>query len=54
MTVYGALWEVLPGPTWVRILLLTVLVVGVLAVCVSVIFPWVNTFVNVADVTVGE
>ena len=49
---YGALWRVLPGPWWVRVLLLIVLVAAVLALCVTVVFPWVNTFVNVTEVTV--
>ena len=51
---YGALWRALPGPVWVRTLLLIAIVVVVLALCVYVVFPWVNTFVNVTDVTVGE
>lgn len=50
---YGALWRALPGPVWVRILLVLVIVTAVLALCVYVVFPWVNTFVNVTDVTVG-
>jgi len=49
---YGALWRILPGPVWVRILLLLVLLAAVLALCVSVVFPWLNTFVNTTDVTV--
>jgi len=49
---YGALWRILPGPVWVRILLLLVLLAAVLALCVYVVFPWLNTFVNTTDVTV--
>lgn len=49
---YAALWRVLPGPVWVRVLLLVVLAVAVLALCVSVVFPWLNTFVNTTEVTV--
>lgn len=49
---YAALWRVLPGAWWVRLLILLVLVAGVLALCVTVVFPWVNTFVNVTEVTV--
>lgn len=51
---YGALWRVLPGPVWVRILILLVLVAAVLALCAYVVFPWLNTFVNATDVTVEE
>ena len=47
---YGALWRALPGPVWLRILLLLVLLAVVLFV--QWVFPWLNTFVNVSDVTV--
>ena len=49
---YGALWRVLPGPAWVRVILLLVLIAAVLALCVYVVFPWLNTFVNTTEVTV--
>jgi hypothetical protein len=49
---YGALWRILPGPAWVRILELLVLVAIVLFALVEWIFPWLGTFVNVNDVTV--
>ena len=51
---YAALWNLLPGPVWLRLILVLVLVVLVLAACVLFVFPWLNTFVNVTDVTVGQ
>ena len=51
---YAALWSVLPGPVLVRVLILVVLVALVLAVCVFAVFPWLNTFINVTDVTVEQ
>jgi hypothetical protein len=51
---YAALWRVLPGPAWVRILILLVLVCAVLAACVLWVFPWVDQFVAPQDVTVTE
>ena len=51
---YGALWRVLPGPVWVRLLLVLALIAAVLALCVYMVFPWINTFVNVTDVTVEQ
>lgn len=52
---YGALWRALPGPWWVRLLILLALVVVVLALCVFVVFPWIQPFVSPApDVTVGN
>jgi hypothetical protein len=50
---YGALWRVLPGPVWVRILLMIALFLVILTVLVLFVFPWLNTFINVNDVTVG-
>jgi len=49
---YGALWRVLPGPWWVRVLLLIVLAAAVLAALVLWVFPWVDGFIAPQDVTV--
>lgn len=51
---YAALWRVLPGPAWVRVLILLVLVAAVLTACVLWVFPWVDQFVAPQDVTVTE
>ena len=51
---YAALWHVLPGPVWLKILLLLVLVAVVLFVLSSWVFPWVDGIVNPQDVTVGD
>lgn len=51
---YGALWNILPGPIWVRILLVVVLVAVVLFCLVEWIFPWVNTLLPISDATVEE
>ena len=50
---YAALWRLMPGPLWLRIILLLLLFAAVLAALVLFVFPWLNTFVNVNDVTVG-
>ncbi|HWL59611.1 MAG TPA: hypothetical protein VNQ48_01870 [Microbacteriaceae bacterium] len=50
---YAALWRALPGPVWVRVLLLVLLVAGVLTACVLWIFPWIDTTFFVPDSTVG-
>jgi hypothetical protein len=49
---YGALWRVLPGPWWVRVLILLVLLAAVLAVCVAWVFPFIDQFVAPTDSTV--
>ena len=46
---YGALWRVLPGPWWVRVL---ILVAAVLAACVLWLFPYIDQFVAPTDSTV--
>ena len=51
---YAALWNLLPGPVWLRVILALVLVALVLTACVLVVFPWLNTFVNVTEVTVDQ
>ena len=50
---YGALWRLLPGPIWLRVTLLVLLFAAILAALVLFVFPWLNTFVNVNDNTVG-
>ena len=51
---YAALWRVLPGPVWVRVLLLVVLFALVLFVLATWVFPVVDGIVNPSDVTVGQ
>ncbi|MBX3087763.1 MAG: hypothetical protein KF742_04705 [Cryobacterium sp.] len=49
---YAALWRVLPGPWWVKLLILLVLITALLFCLVEWIFPWVNTLLPLPDVTV--
>ena len=51
---YGALWRLLPGPTWVRVLLLLVLAALVLTALVLWVFPVVDQLTSPQDVTVEE
>ncbi|WP_170220584.1 hypothetical protein [Xylanimonas allomyrinae] len=50
---YAALWRVLPGPAWVRVLVLLVLVAGVVAACFEWVFPWISEYLALNDNTVG-
>jgi hypothetical protein len=54
LTVYGSLWRVLPGPVWVRVLLLIALLTVVLYVLGTWAFPWVQSFIDPQEVTVEE
>jgi hypothetical protein len=51
---YAALWRILPGPTWVRILMLIVLAALVLAALVQWVFPWAADTLLPQESTVGE
>ena len=50
---YSALWRVLPGPVWLRILLLVVLAVLVLTALVEWVFPWAAEALLPQQSTVG-
>lgn len=50
---YAALWQILPGPVWLRVLLLLVLLAGVLLVLSTWVFPWVDEIINKQEATVG-
>lgn len=49
---YGALWRILPGPWWVRVIILLALVAAVVAALVFWVFPWVDQFISGQEVTV--
>jgi hypothetical protein len=51
---YGALWRVLPGPWWVRVLILIVAVAALLTVLVLWVFPFIDQFVAPQEATVEE
>lgn len=51
---YGALWRVLPGPWWVRMVILAVIAAVVLIALVLWVFPYVSQFVAPQDVTVSQ
>jgi predicted membrane protein len=49
---YAALWRVLPGPWWVRLLIVLVALAVILAGLVFWVFPWIDQFTIQQDVTV--
>ena len=49
---YGALWRILPGPWWVRVIILVALVAAIAAALVFWVFPWVDQFISGQEVTV--
>ncbi|WP_350348333.1 hypothetical protein ABIQ69_17130 [Agromyces sp. G08B096] len=51
---YGALWRVLPGPWWVRLLILLILAAAVVYALFTWVFPWVDGILNPINVTVDQ
>lgn len=51
---YAALWRVLPGAWWVRVLILLVLAAAVLGALMIWVFPIINDLVAPEDVTVTQ
>lgn len=51
---YGALWRLLPGPVWFRIILLLILIAVALWALVTWVFPWVETIVDNQEVTIDQ
>lgn len=50
---YTALWRALPGPIWLRILMLLVFLAAMLFVLATWVFPWVDSMVTNQEATVG-
>jgi len=50
--VYAALWRVLPGPTWLRALILVLLAAAVVVACFAWVFPALAPYMPFNDVTV--
>lgn len=49
---YGAVWRVLPGPWWLRVVIVLVALVALLTALVFWVFPFVDQFTSSPDVTV--
>lgn len=50
---YGALWRILPGPVWLRIVILVALIAAVLYGLFFYVFPWVSHVIAPEESTVG-
>jgi hypothetical protein len=51
---YGWIWRHIPGPLAVRITIATVLVLGVVALLLFVIFPWLEPHLPFNNITTEE
>lgn len=50
---YAALWRLLPGPMWLRLLLLLIALVVIITVLMVWVFPWIDSFITTQEGTVG-
>jgi hypothetical protein len=50
---YGWIWRKLPGAVGVKAVIAAVLILGVAALLLFVIFPWVDAHLPISQVTVG-
>lgn len=50
---YAALWRILPGPSWLRIVLLVLIALAVVAALFTWVFPWVDSIINPQRATLG-
>ncbi|MDH6235458.1 hypothetical protein [Cryobacterium sp. CG_9.6] len=51
---YAALWRILPGPVWVRLLLVLLLLAASLYALATWVFPYIDQFVSNQEATVGS
>jgi hypothetical protein len=51
---YGWLWRHLPGPSWVRVIVLLLAAVGVAVLCFTTVYPALAPLMPFNDTTVGE
>jgi hypothetical protein len=51
---YAAFWRILPGPVWLRLIIVLVLLAAVVSALMMWVFPWVLPFVSTQDATVQQ
>lgn len=48
------IWNALPGPAIVRLLLVLIVVAAVVLALFEYVFPWVSEYLELQDTTVGS
>lgn len=51
---YGALWRILPGPVWFRVILALLLAVGVVYACFTWLFPEIAPYMPFNETTIED
>ncbi|WP_160295424.1 hypothetical protein [Demequina aurantiaca] len=47
--IFPAVWRVLPGPAWVKALLLLLVILAIVWVLFEFVFPWVSVEFGIQD-----
>ncbi len=50
--IFPAIWRILPGPAWLRALIVAVLLLAIVAVLFLLVFPWVDERLQIDEGTV--
>lgn len=48
------IWNALPGPALVRLLLILIVIAAVVLALFEYVFPWVSEYLELQDTTVGS
>ncbi len=51
---YAAFWRVLPGPAWLRVMIVLTLIAGGVYLLFEYAFPWLEPLLPFNEVTVGD
>lgn len=52
--IFPAIWNLLPGPRWVRAVTLAVILAAIVFVLFEYVFPWVSVTFGIQDQNVGD
>ncbi len=47
--IFPFVWRVMPGPAWLRVLLLVLLLAAIVAVLFEWVFPWISVTFDIQD-----
>lgn len=50
---YSSIFRALPGPTWLKVIQALILVLAIIAVLFTWVFPWLAQNISMFDNTVG-
>lgn len=50
---YAALWRIIPGPLWLRIIIATAAAAAVITLLMVFVFPWIDALMTSQNSSVG-